>query len=324
MLSQMNYTFGATYQVRVRVKRGSVYSIAGGACSVTLNNSIPTTRIETSQCGGTINYLDRVYPIGVTGASGYAFDIYAADGTTFITTIENTYTFFRFTQMNFTLGTTYQVRVRVKQGSEYGLSGPACSITISNVLPTTTLQASQCGAVISHTALVYPNGVTGATGYAFDIYGSDGVTFIATIDNGNNFFRFSQINYVLGEKYYVKVRVKRGDQYGDQGAACLVQLSNPTAREVWVDNDVATSTIKGVLQAYPNPFTSTFAITPLEGANETLFYQVYDVTGKMIESRSVEVSEIAQHGIGEYYPTGMYLVIARQGATTQTFKMVKQ
>ena len=128
----------------------------------------------------------------------------------------------------------------------------------------------------------------------------------------------------MGEKYYVKVRVKRGDQYGDQGAACLVQLSNPTAREVWVDNDVATSTIKGVLQAYPNPFTSTFAITPLEGANETLFYQVYDVTGKMIESRSVKASEIAQHGIGEYYPTGMYLVIARQGATTQTFKMVKQ
>ncbi len=326
MFSQINYTIGATYQVRVRVKRGSVYSIAGSACSVTIVNSIPTTAIQASQCGATINYVDRVYPIGVSGATGYAFDIYAADGSTFITTIENTYTFFRFTQINFTFGTTYQVRVRVKIGSEYGLAGPACSITISSVMPTTTLQASQCGAVISHTALVYPIGVTGATGYAFDIYGADGVTFIATIENSNFFFRFTQINYVLGEKYYVKVRVKRGNQYGEQGAACLVQLSNPNAREeVVVKEDASNNVItNGNLQAYPNPFTSTFNIAPIEGETETLFYQVYDVTGKMLESRSVEASEVAQHAIGEYYPTGMYLVIARQGATTQTFKMVKK
>jgi len=62
----------------------------------------------------------------------------------------------------------------------------------------------------------------------------------------------------------------------------------------------------------------------MEGETATLFYQVYDVTGKMIESRSVEVSEITNHAIGEYYPVGMYLVMVRQGATTQTLKMVKQ
>jgi uncharacterized protein (DUF697 family) len=78
------------------------------------------------------------------------------------------------------------------------------------------------------------------------------------------------------------------------------------------------------LTAYPNPFATTFTITPLEGETATMFYQVYDVTGKMLESKSVEASEITNHTIGADYPVGMYLVIARQGATTQTFKMIKQ
>ena len=44
----------------------------------------------------------------------------------------------------------------------------------------------------------------------------------------------------------------------------------------------------------------------------------------MIESRSVEASEITNHNIGEQYPAGMYLVIVRQALTHKTFKMVKQ
>ena len=78
------------------------------------------------------------------------------------------------------------------------------------------------------------------------------------------------------------------------------------------------------ITAYPNPFATTFTITPLEGETATMFYQVYDVTGKLLESKSVEASEITNHTIGADYPVGMYLVIARQGATTQTFKMIKQ
>ncbi|WP_396162949.1 T9SS type A sorting domain-containing protein, partial [Flavobacterium sp.] len=72
------------------------------------------------------------------------------------------------------------------------------------------------------------------------------------------------------------------------------------------------------------PFTASFSIKPLDGETTTLFYQVYDITGKMLESKSVEASEIQNHTIGADYPVGMYLVIARQGATTETFKMIKQ
>ena len=226
--------------------------------------------------------------------------------------------------MDFAYGATYKVGIEVKRGNVYGAEGDVCSIALSD-FPTTTLIASQCGARINYDDRVYPVGIQGSTGYAFDIYGTDGVTLLQTIENPYNFFKFNQINYTLGTKYYVKVRVKRGDQYGAQGAACLVQLNDPNARDLWDKNDDSVSeVVTNVMSAYPNPFTTTFSITPIEGETATLFYQVYDVTGKMIESRSVETNEITNHTIGDEYPTGMYLVIVRQGATTQSFKMIKQ
>jgi hypothetical protein len=172
---------------------------------------------------------------------------------------------------------------------------------------------------------VYPIEVTGATRYAFDIYNASGDTFITTIENSYAYFRFSQGNFTSGNKYQVKVRVKYGNNYGIQGSACLVILSNPIARIDQVKNvKETTETSFLALQAYPNPFTASFSIKPLDGETTTLFYQVYDITGKMLESKSVEASEIQNHTIGADYPVGMYLVIARQGATTQTFKMIKQ
>ena len=130
--------------------------------------------------------------------------------------------------------------------------------------------------------------------------------------------------YTFDTTYQVRVQVIRGAEYGVEGTACSITVIKEEPTRVVSNNGVIKTNMVSELTAYPNPFSTTFSITPLEGETATLFYQVYDVTGKMIESRSVEGSEIAQHGIGEYYPTGMYLVIVRQGATTQTFKMVKQ
>ncbi|WP_445715197.1 InlB B-repeat-containing protein [Flavobacterium sp.] len=318
-----DFSYGATYQVGVQAKRGSgEYGLEGSLCSVTLVD-LPITSLRTADCGATgITPTQWVYTNQIPGATAYAFDIYDATGSNLLFSIERSIFFFRFYGSNFIYGTTYQVRVRVKQGSVYGAAGPACNVTIEDI-PTTTL--TQCGTTINFDADVYPIEVTGATGYAFDIYDGAGTTFITTIENSYPYFRFSQMNYTLGAKYVVKVRVKMGTQYGDQGTACLVQLNDSNARMVVdaIEEPVNLFT-KTDLKAYPNPFTSTFQITPIEGETATMFYQVYDVTGKMIESRSVEANEIAQHVIGEYYPAGMYLVIVNQGAIKQTFKMVKQ
>jgi hypothetical protein len=62
----------------------------------------------------------------------------------------------------------------------------------------------------------------------------------------------------------------------------------------------------------------------MEGVDSTITYQVYDITGKLLESRAVNSSELGTHAIGDSYPSGMYLVVARQGEHTQTFKMIKR
>jgi hypothetical protein len=315
-----SFEFGTTYSVKVRVQRNGVYGIAGSPCSVTL--AIPVTTIQASQCNQTVTIEDRVYATSVWNGVMYAFDIYDSEGN-FITTIEKTSNFFRMSEFATVYGMTYQVGVRVKRGNgSYGEQGSRCNITLA--IPTTSLAANQCGATINVADRIYARSVANATMYAFRIYDVNG-NFITELERPYNFFRITDVSYTAGATYQVGVKVKQGEgNYGFEGTLCSITIPNDEIkREVTpkVKNQGITSM---TITAYPNPFATTFTITPLEGETATMFYQVYDVTGKMLESKSVEASEVTNHTIGADYPVGMYLVIARQGATTQTFKIIKQ
>jgi hypothetical protein len=216
-------------------------------------------------------------------------------------------------------GMTYQVGVRVKRGnSSYGAQGSRCNITIA--IPTTSLVSSQCNATINVADRIYARSVANATMYAFRIYDVNGI-FVTELERPYNFFRITDISYTAGATYQVGVKVKQGEgNYGLEGTLCSIITAKDEIKREVKDQGITSMTFT----AYPNPFTASFTITPLEGETATMFYQVYDVTGKMLESKSVEASEITNHTIGADYPVGMYLVIARQGATTETFKMIKQ
>ena len=318
--------YGMTYQVGVRVKRGNgSYGEQGSRCNVTI--AIPTTSLVATQCGVTINIADRIYARSVANATMYAFRIYDANGA-FITELERPFSFFRITDIAYTIGTSYKVGVKVKQGEgSYGLEGALCIITLSGP-PTTAIESTQCGTSILYTDAIYATAVTNATGYKFNVYDVTGTTLVASIESATNSFSFSQLTgYIYDTTYQVRVQVIRGTEYGAEGAPCTITLikEKPTQPTRVVSNNGVTKTsIISEFKAYPNPFTTTFSITPIEGETATLFYQVYDVTGKMIESSAIAANEIAQHTIGDNYSVGMYLVIVRQGANTQTFKMIKQ
>ncbi len=315
--------YGMTYQVGVRVKRGNgSYGEQGSRCNVTI--AIPTTSLVATQCGVTINIADRIYARSVANATMYAFRIYDANGA-FITELERPFSFFRITDIAYTIGTSYKVGVKVKQGeSSYGLEGALCTITLSGP-PTTSIANAQCGTSILYTDAIYATAVTNATGYKFNVYDVTGTTLVASYESVTNSFSFSQLTgYAFDTTYQVRVQVIRGTEYGVEGTACSITVLKDAPARALSNQDEIKSSIISEFKAYPNPFTTTFSITPMEGETATLFYQVYDVTGKMIESHSVEANEITNHTIGEQYPAGMYLVIVRQGATTQTLKMVKQ
>lgn len=190
-----------------------------------VNENIPTTTLRSDFCGVLVNPIDNVFPAGIVGATGYKFNIYDAAGTTLLASVENSYSRFRFAQIDFVFGATYQVKVQVKVGEEFGAEGTACAVTI-NPIPQTTIVAAQCGATVSYTDNIFPIGVTGATGYIFNIYDETGSTLIASVENTFSRFRFIQLPFEFGATYQVKVQVRSGNAIGEEGAGCLITLGD--------------------------------------------------------------------------------------------------
>ena len=317
--------FGATYSIRVRIHSNNQVGEYGTSCDV-ITPSILTTTLGVQSCEATLSTSTSfIYAASVVGANAYEFEV-TYDGVIYPTEVSNGNRF-RLSEvagLPLVLGGTYSIRVRVHSNNQFGLYGQTCLVFTPGI-PTTTIENAVCGSNVLFTNLIYATAVTNAVGYRFNIYNQAGTTLVASYESVTNSFSFSQLTgYQFNTTYQIKVQVQMGSNFGAEGAPCTITVIKEEPTRVVSNNGVVKTNMVSELTAYPNPFTTTFSITPLEGETATLFYQVYDVTGKMIESRSVEANEIKNHTIGEYYPTGMYLVIVRQGATTQTFKMVKQ
>jgi hypothetical protein len=195
-------------------------------------------------------------------------------------------------------------------------------------LPVTTLRPVFCGIIVTPTQNILASLVMGATAYRFNIYNQAGTTLLSSIENRTSYFKFAQMDFTPGTTYQVKVQVKRGSAYGAEGAACSITIFGGTYERQQVqennNKEGIVSLVPSVLTAYPNPFTTSFVILPIAGESAAVSYQIYDVTGKLLENREMNASDIKTHAIAENYAIGVYIVIIRQGTTNQTFKMIKQ
>jgi ubiquitin len=76
--------------------------------------------------------------------------------------------------------------------------------------------------------------------------------------------------------------------------------------------------------AYPNPFSSNFKLGVTTTSLERVSVSVYDVTGRFIEERNTDVSEIANQEIGDNYPSGVYNIIVTQDSDVKTLRVIKK
>tara|TARA_R110002012_G_scaffold203333_1_gene372703 strand:- start:3768 stop:4082 length:315 start_codon:yes stop_codon:yes gene_type:complete len=76
--------------------------------------------------------------------------------------------------------------------------------------------------------------------------------------------------------------------------------------------------------AYPNPFATTFSIDLKSNATSIVSIAIYDMTGRLLETREIKADGLANQTLGERYPSGIYNVIVNQGDQTQTIRVVKQ
>lgn len=58
--------------------------------------------------------------------------------------------------------------------------------------------------------------------------------------------------------------------------------------------------------------------------NESVSILVFDITGKQIENKVVNTSDIENLTLGQNYTTGVYNIIISQGMNTKAFRVMKE
>ena len=76
--------------------------------------------------------------------------------------------------------------------------------------------------------------------------------------------------------------------------------------------------------AYPNPFANNFMLDVKTSSQSVVSLKVYDMIGRLIEQRTVSVSDIENTSIGDRYPSGVYNVVVSQEDNVQTVRVVKR
>ncbi len=78
------------------------------------------------------------------------------------------------------------------------------------------------------------------------------------------------------------------------------------------------------VMAYPNPFNHQFEITLQSTDSSNVSIKVYDMVGRMLDSRDVKSNKVSVQQLGDNYPTGVYNVIVSQSNNQRSFRIIKR
>lgn len=78
------------------------------------------------------------------------------------------------------------------------------------------------------------------------------------------------------------------------------------------------------LTAYPNPFVNSFKLSFIsENSSDNVKINIYDITGKVVESKNLKYEDANKYEFGKNYNSGIYIAVISQGKVSKTFKMIK-
>ena len=144
-----------------------------------------------------------------------------------------------------------------------------------------------------------------------------------TIDRNINYFSFAMVpGYTPAAQYGVRVAVMTVGTWSPFGDACEITSPGSAARFTPESETTVSDIFKA--EAYPNPFASAFAIDVTSSGQENVQVMVYDMTGRLIETREAKTADLNTLQIGDRYPSGVYNVIVTQGANVETLRVIKR
>lgn len=315
--------YGVTYLIDVAVKLNGEWTDYGKECKVTTVNPVQSSKLELCNTGGTSvsSFATPLYAVNVPAATNYRFQVTSSQGTV---TFDRPSRFFTISMLaSYDYNTDYSVRVATLSGGVWSAYGDACIIRVD--MPTSTLTAQYCGATVSKKGLpIYATNVPRAISYRFR------VTYNGTpyeINRSVAYFTLSQVpTFIpLGATVSVEVKALTAGAESAYGAACNVTLLNPNGRP-GADNESDAETARqpeAKLSGYPNPFRETFALNFTTESEEMVNIVVYDMTGKLVDKRTVSANELPTLQIGDNFAAGVYNLILTQGETIKTLRVVK-
>jgi hypothetical protein len=320
-----DYQYATTYTISVELQKAGIWlGYYGSACDVSSPAILSPTgalQVNPSQCGATLPSIGTVIATTpVSGATGYRFrvtDITAgATGANLVQVRDRSYHWFTLPMLSrFNYGSTYLVEVAVKTTAGYSGYGSACMV-YTPAAPTLV----NCGTIVpTASSLVYTSSLNSVSQYRFQV---TKVSDQSTVTFDTNKFWFSfRVNvpgYTPETGYSVRVAVMTAGTWSPFGDACEIVSPAAAAR----GEEVGSSVFEA--QAFPNPFTSEFKLnvaTSTEGAVEL---KVYDMLGKLIETRSINTIDYISEDLGSAYPAGVYNVIVTQGENVKTLRVIKR
>jgi hypothetical protein len=327
------YAFDTDYKVEVAVYyAGFLQAFTPSNCVV--HTPATTTQLSTCATGFQMNAItDIVYANIVPFATGYRFKVYASDNLGVFQEIERSLREFRMnliTDFTVRYGKTYLVETAIRNtdGVSYLPYGSPCSVT-TPLFPTTSIQSPQCdnglGApypVANNSTQIYASSFPGAIAYVFKLTGPGlplaGATAIKLL-RVFNLSDFSGAVLIPGATYNVSVRLVFNwtDPEGPYGKVCT--LSTPGQSRA-----IAPGSIHFDAMAHPNPFSEAFNIYVDTGSKAAVNIKVYDMTGRLLETRMTTPDEVPLLDIGSRYPAGVYTVIINQEQETRTLRIIKR
>jgi len=341
---QLTYTdfadYNTPYSVEVALRLNQQWMDAYGApCTIT-TPGVPNTVLAPTSCGATVAQMNNIIrAVVVPSALQYEFEVSLIEGavavetTTLIKTGES-FNLLQLSGISIKFGAEYSVRVKVQVPTS---SGPQWSTAYGapcSVFTPLAVEAAieGCGvetgiAPAAMTTLIYASPVGGATQYKFTL--TDGMAYTQTYTTPSRYFKLSNFNALQaltpGGTYSVTVEVQvYGFYYPGKDCNILVPGGAPIVpfTRADVDSNNPMGEFKAV--AYPNPYGESFALNLISNSTSPVSIAIYDMAGRLLETREFKFEKLASQKLGERYPSGVYSIIVNQDEETQTIRVVKK
>lgn len=308
-----NYDYATTYGVRVVLKVDGAFSGYSGASANVTTEAAPG--ILTPSCGAALASVNTTfYTKPLIAVTGYRFKIKTPGQSDVIK--DSSLQFFNFNSLTtLVYNAAYTVEVAVKTTGSYTPYGSVCNFST----PAPTLATSTCGSTLSNSGVIYAKPLVGATSYLFLVKNLSTMTSYPVITSATQFFNANLIpSYSAATPYEIKVAVVSTGVTSAYGPTCVINPI-PSARQ----NNIAFGTEDLKISGYPNPFENTFEINITSSKDQTASLEVYDIIGKLIDSKEITTFD-KSISIGSKYQSGVYNMIITQGDVVKSIRIVKR